>query len=480
MKLKDTMNTNNHIESNKTELNKAIMNKAIHTLRETSTIRDVMNYINDTGEGAVIITDKNSKFLGVITNGDIRRAILSDFNLSSKVSKVLKNPSSYTISHVWESEEVILEKINEKVQFLPILDKNGHVVDVRKVRIMRTHNNPLDIHQITIPNTDTIRGALDAIERGGLGICLITDRTKKFYGLLTDGDIRRAILSGKKIDSPITQIMPKSQKTITYHTPMQDVIKLFREGYIQLPVIDKENRLIDLITKHVSIILPTFNEKGNINKLISAIFSELSAINVSAEVIVVDDKSEDKTADIVKKEYGLNNNVSLIVRENERGLASAISRGLKEATGRIIILMDTDFNHNPKYLKKMIKLVENNNLVVGSRFVSGGGMKNAMFRWICSYVFNSLVSIFLNLKTKDNQSGFIAIRRENIIALDAKRIFHGYGDYAIRLLYTLRRKKIKEIPVVYGQRRYGESKTRFVKHLLQYTKTVIGIRLGKM
>ena len=84
------------------------------------------------------------------------------------------------------------------------------------------------------------------------------------------------------------------------------------------------------------------------------------------------------------------------------------------------------------------------------------------------------------LKTKDSQSGFIAVRKEVLGRFDLDSIFHGYGDFSLRMLYKAKKLSMtmKEVPVIYKKRTYGESKTRFVKHLFQYTMTVIRLRLG--
>jgi len=94
--------------------------------------------------------------------------------------------------------------------------------------------------------------------------------------------------------------------------------------------------------KKVAVILPTYNEAGNIVKLIQAINSQIKKIHLTAEIIVVDDNSPDGTADKLK-----NYPVKLIVRKNQRGLATAILMGLKHSTAALVVIMDTDFNHRP-------------------------------------------------------------------------------------------------------------------------------------
>jgi len=232
----------------------------------------------------------------------------------------------------------------------------------------------------------------------------------------------------------------------------------------------------------ISVIMPTYNEKGNIVRLIKAIQKELNAKrkDIEQEYIVIDDNSPDKTADFVKKTFRKDRRVRLSVRKNERGLATAIKTGIRKSTGDVILIMDTDFNHDPKDIPLLLDYADDYDIVLGSRFVRGGGMEGAKLRWLGSYIFNLYVRIMTGLKTKDSQSGFIAVRKEVLGRFDLDSIFHGYGDFSLRMLYKAKKLSMtmKEVPVIYKKRTYGESKTRFVKHLFQYTMTVIRLRLG--
>ena len=102
--------------------------------------------------------------------------------------------------------------------------------------------------------------------------------------------------------------------------------------------------------KKVSVILPTYNEAGNIVKLIKALKTQIKKINLTPEIIVVDDDSPDGTAQKCK-----NQNIKLIVRKNQRGLATAILKGIQNSSGSIIVLMDTDFNHQPQDIPRLLK-----------------------------------------------------------------------------------------------------------------------------
>jgi dolichol-phosphate mannosyltransferase len=202
---------------------------------------------------------------------------------------------------------------------------------------------------------------------------------------------------------------------------------------------------------------------------------------LEARVIVVDDNSPDGTAEAIREAFGDSEAVRLIVRDQERGLATAIARGISLADTELIAVMDTDFNHHPRYLPAMIRKVNEADLVVGSRYVSGGGMKTSRFRYWGSWFFNLFIRWGLGSPIKDNLSGFLVGKRALFLQLRDKPVFYGYGDYAIRLIhYALREGFVlQEVPVVYEFRLGGESKTQFSKQLIHYTRAVLALRFKK-
>ena len=125
----------------------------------------------------------------------------------------------------------------------------------------------------------------------------------------------------------------------------------------------------------------------------------------------------------------------------------------------------------------MIKFLEYYDIVIGSRFTSGGGMYNK-FRYIGSYVFNFLIRITLLTRLQDNLSGFFAIRRETLFALDSNKIFWGFGEYFFRLLLYTQKSgvTILDIPVVYQARKSGNRKSHLFSLMVQYTAALIKLR----
>lgn len=231
----------------------------------------------------------------------------------------------------------------------------------------------------------------------------------------------------------------------------------------------------------LSIVLPTYNEVGNIVDLVETIRACVEPEGWTYEMIVVDDDSPDGTAEAVRTHITKTAApVRVIVRRGERGLATAIRRGIEESAGEIVIVMDTDFNHSPELVAQMVRFLDYYDVIIGSRFVMGGGMEDIV-RYYLSYSFNAMVRIVLRTQIQDNLSGFFAIRRDKLMRMDMDHIFTGYGEYFIRLLFFAWRHgyKMLEVPVYYQLRRHGQSKSRFLAMLRDYTVTVIKLRFTR-
>ena len=243
----------------------------------------------------------------------------------------------------------------------------------------------------------------------------------------------------------------------------------------------------------VTVVLPTYNERDNIVDLIEAIERELEPTALRYEVLVVDDSSPDETAQFVCDRFGLvagtpqswhgkvgeHGQVRVIVRTEDRGLAKSIRHGLEEAQGSTLVVMDTDFNHDPAMIPQMVDLLRYYDLVIGSRFVMRGGMEDGL-RYLLSFAYNIFIRALFRTQIQDNLSGFFAVRQSHLFQLAPlfDKIFYGYGDYFIRLLLVAWRRdwKILEVPVFYILRRHGDSKTGFWRIFSDYTTAVIRLR----
>ncbi len=220
----------------------------------------------------------------------------------------------------------------------------------------------------------------------------------------------------------------------------------------------------------VSVVLPTFNEKDNIVPLIEELRTRLRERNSAYEILVVDDHSPDGTGDAVTSNFHDDPHVRLIVRRQDPGLALSIRHGIEQSTGVVVVVMDTDFNHRPADAVLLAEIAKHVDLAVGSRFIFGGGMANK-FRYRTSFLYNLFLRFALGTRLDENLSGLFAIRREAALKLDFDKIFWGFGDYFFRLLLLSQRANLLhvEVPVRYGDRLAGESKTRVWRMFFDYT-----------
>lgn len=222
----------------------------------------------------------------------------------------------------------------------------------------------------------------------------------------------------------------------------------------------------------VSVVLPCFNERGNIIALIEAIHRELEF--VAHEIVLVDDNSPDGTFQCVQeKNYPF---VRGFLRTSDPSLAKSIRKGLEESKGDILIVMDSDFNHQPRYLPIMVNNMEFFDCVLGSRFVYGGRM-DTRWRHLCSWIFNIWVRIMTQKFITDTLYGYFAVKRDVLMRVDFNKIFWGYGDYCIRLMYYLQKNNVTvlQFPAENGKRLSGSGNSHFFKVLLQYMKATLDL-----
>ena len=227
---------------------------------------------------------------------------------------------------------------------------------------------------------------------------------------------------------------------------------------------------------HVSVILPTYNEGTNIVSLVKSIASVVPA-NCEYEIIVVDDDSPDGTYETVRRAFRDDPRLVPLLRTQDRGLAKSIRAGIESARGDYVVVMDTDFTHNPEEIPKLLHVAELYDIVSGSRFCPGGLMQSTT-HYLCSLTFNWLVRIILRTQIQDNTGGYFAIHRTKLLALPLERIFFGYGDYFFRLLHYAQKSNysIVEIPARYIARTEGQSKSSFIRMFFGYTMAMFRMK----
>lgn len=232
----------------------------------------------------------------------------------------------------------------------------------------------------------------------------------------------------------------------------------------------------------ISIILPTYNEAGNIELLIDRTLVALGDYPGGVEVVVVDDDSPDGTWRLVVEKVATDPRIRLIHRTMEKGLTSAISRGICEARGQWVGWMDCDLSMPPEAWSRLADvLAQGAGMAVGSRYVPGGAdVAHSFVGRTFSRIINLGAGLVLDGSIKDYTSGFILGRHEIFDKIDLRG---DYGEYCIDLLYRVKKAgyTIRELPYRCVPREAGESKTAtnmwgYLKRGVNYVQTVWRLR----
>lgn len=210
------------------------------------------------------------------------------------------------------------------------------------------------------------------------------------------------------------------------------------------------------------VLIPTYNEKENIEAIIGAVLSQPTRF----DVLVIDDGSPDGTAALVRRVMEQNpGRVHLMERAGKQGLGTAYIAGFKWALARhydYIFEMDADFSHNPADLNALYAAaVAGGDVVIGSRYVTGVNVVNwPMGRVLMSYFASGYVRAVTGMPVRDTTAGFVCYRRRVLEAFDLDSIrFKGYA-FQIEMKFTayMMRFRIVEVPIVFVNRVLGESK----------------------
>lgn len=208
------------------------------------------------------------------------------------------------------------------------------------------------------------------------------------------------------------------------------------------------------------IIVPTYNEAENIFQLLDAVHAQVPGV----DILVVDDNSPDGTAVMVEERMKGDPRLSLMKRAGKLGLGSAYIAGFRQALARgyeVVFEMDADFSHNPAYLPRFLEAIKEADLVIGSRYVEGGGVENWTFsRKLISLGGSMYARFILGVPYRDLTGGFKCFRRETLSAIDLDGVHSEGYSFQIEITYRVHQKglRIREIPIVFSDRVGGKSK----------------------
>lgn len=224
--------------------------------------------------------------------------------------------------------------------------------------------------------------------------------------------------------------------------------------------------------------IPTYNEEEGIEETIRTVISECSQIHSNYEILVVDDSSDDSTRYIVERLIANIKQLRIINRTGKRSLGASVGEGIQLSKGGTVIVMDSDLTHDPKHVLELLESAERNSFALGSRFSgTGRGMLSRRHYW-ASKSFSLLVRRALRLTSRDNLSGYFAVKKEYVLDMPHDKIFFGYGDYFFRLLYyvQIRGLELCEHSIKYSARVHGTSKSRFVVLAIEYTRALLNLK----
>jgi len=222
----------------------------------------------------------------------------------------------------------------------------------------------------------------------------------------------------------------------------------------------------------VTVIIPTFKEEANIKNIISEVDAVFEKNAINGEILIVDDNSPDKTIEIVNELKNTKPNLKLIVRQEDQGLSQSVVDGFRQADSDIYLVMDADLSHPPALIPKMLADIRaGNDLVIGSRYMEGGGIK----KWPLKRRVISIGATFLGRllfpDVSDPVSGFFAVRKR--VVADAPLKPRGY-KILLEVLGKGTWENDKEIPFEFVDREIGSSKLK-LKTILEYAQQVIDI-----
>jgi dolichol-phosphate mannosyltransferase len=212
--------------------------------------------------------------------------------------------------------------------------------------------------------------------------------------------------------------------------------------------------------KQALIIIPTFNERENLPRIIPAVLSNLP----DAHILIVDDLSPDGTGDIADEFAKKDPRIHVEHRKGKRGLGRAYLHGFQWALSKeyqFIFEMDADFSHQPKYLPNFLRAIEKSDLVLGCRYMPGGGIKGwGVHRLAISRGGNFYARTVLRLPYRDLTGGFKCFRRRALEAIDFSKVISNGYNFQIELTWYVHKAglQITEIPIVFPDREDGISK----------------------
>ncbi len=230
-----------------------------------------------------------------------------------------------------------------------------------------------------------------------------------------------------------------------------------------------------------ALVLPTYNERENLAAMVAAI----QALPTPIHIIVVDDNSPDGTGAIADELAARLPAVEVIHRTGKLGLGTAYAAGFRQAITEgndLILTMDADFSHDPQYLPAILAASRRYDLVIGSRYVPNGGVRDwPWHRQALSWGANTIAHLLLGLHARDCTAGFRCYRRQVLETVDPASIRANGYSYLIEMLYCCERSgfTVGEVPIVFADRQMGQSKISR-NEIIKAGRTVLRLTVSRL
>ena len=203
----------------------------------------------------------------------------------------------------------------------------------------------------------------------------------------------------------------------------------------------------------------TYNEKENVRKLID----DITVYSPDSSILIIEDSSPDGTGEILKEIEKKNPNLKVIIREKKEGLDSAHKLAYKHAIENKytkIITMDADLSHNAKEIPIILKLLDKNPFVIGSRYVLGGTCEMSMHRWIMSYFGNRFIKLILNINCNEFTTSYRGFNINYLKKFHLDQVKSEGYSFFMETIFLINKLgyKIVQIPIQFANRKHGKSK----------------------
>ena len=216
----------------------------------------------------------------------------------------------------------------------------------------------------------------------------------------------------------------------------------------------------------ISVVIPVLNERENLEPLFKSLSEVTNGLGLTAQIIVADGGSNDGSREFAKQ-AGAD-----VVEQKERGYGGALLAGFAAATAPYIVTMDADLSHRPVFLREFWKERQSADILVASRYVTGGRADMGPFRRVLSLILNKTYSRVLSLPLRDVSSGFRMYRSSSVKNLELNaRDFDVLEEILVRIYVNGGR--VKEVPFHYGARQSGKSHAKLLRFGWAYSSTLL-------